>query len=75
MKRHAPGSKGLDDDAYLALDEWVSFYRKDYTPVGLLAGGHYYRDDGSPTPARGVLSLLHCTLFHHAMTFHGATAP
>lgn len=44
--------EGLDDDAHLALDDWLSFYRKDYTFVGRLAGGHYYGVDGTPTRAK-----------------------
>jgi hypothetical protein len=38
--------EGLDDDAFLALDDWASFYRKDYVFVGKLAGGHYYDVSG-----------------------------
>jgi hypothetical protein len=34
--------QGLPDDAYVALDDWLSFYHKDYIFVGRLAGGHYY---------------------------------
>ena len=47
--------EGLNDDVtdlspgdYIGLDEWITFYHKDYKYVGKLAG-RYFDKDGSPT--------------------------
>ena len=39
---------GLSNQDYLGLDDWLSFYHKDYKYVGKLAG-RYFNRDGSPT--------------------------
>ncbi len=39
---------GLSNSDYIGLDEWISFYHKDYKYVGKLAG-RYFHPDGSPT--------------------------
>ena len=46
--------EGLDDAAYVALDDWLRFYREEaaYAFVGTLAGGLYFDADGEPTSAR-----------------------
>lgn len=39
---------GLSNSDYLGLDEWISFYHKDYKYVGKLIG-RFFNADGSPT--------------------------
>lgn len=39
---------GVED--LLGIEEWLSFYRKDYTYVGKLIG-HFYDEEGRPTEA------------------------
>jgi len=42
--------EGLTKDDYMGLEEWSSFYNKDYTKVGLVSG-NFYTPAGLPTPA------------------------
>jgi len=42
--------EGLKSDDYLGLEEWLSFYNKDYKKVGVLSG-RYYTSTGDVTPA------------------------
>jgi len=42
--------EGLTKDDYLGLEEWSSFYNKDYKKIGLLSG-NFYTPAGVPTPA------------------------
>ncbi|VDP14106.1 unnamed protein product [Soboliphyme baturini] len=39
---------GLDSQDLIGLREWLDFYRKEYSPVGVLRG-KYYDKDGAPT--------------------------
>ena len=39
---------GLSPGDYIGLDEWITFYHKDYKYVGKLAG-RYFDANGSPT--------------------------
>jgi len=41
---------GLSKDDYMGLEEWSSFYNKDYKKVGVLSG-NFYSPSGLPTPA------------------------
>jgi len=45
-----PDVKGLSGAEMLGIEDWLSFYRKDYVPVGKLIG-HYYDENGKPTAA------------------------
>ena len=37
---------GLSSGDYLGLEEWSSFYQKDYTKVGVVSGAFYDREGG-----------------------------
>lgn len=47
----------FSDSQIVALYDWLSFYQKDYTPVGKLIG-RFYTESGQPTDA-----LLHVEAF------------
>ena len=40
----------MSDDNLASILHWVSFYQKDYKPVGLLADGAFYDARGQPLP-------------------------
>lgn len=41
--------EGLDDSSLSGIEDWLSFYREEYKPVGKLIG-RYYDTKGDPTP-------------------------
>nr|XP_060612796.1 neuferricin [Anolis sagrei ordinatus] len=41
---------GLSPSEVMAIQEWLDFYRKNYTPIGKVSG-HFYDASGSPTEA------------------------
>jgi len=44
-----PEVKGLTPSQMLGIEDWLSFYRKDYNPAGVLIG-HFYDEQGNPKP-------------------------